>query len=163
MALDETHDPKRTSWVASAQAHGEFPLQNLPLGVFSIDGDTPRGGMAIGDSILELKAALAAGLFTGEAERAASAASGATLNPLLALGAAARLALRRRVFALLSAGDPAAGAAQKLAGNIFMKPASTTKSGLKWSMFSFRTLAQASVLANALGLTTKVGTPNRSA
>ena len=126
MALDETHDPQRTSWVASAQAHGEFPLQNLPLGVFSIDGDTPRGGMAIGDSILDLKAALAAGLFTGEAERAASAASGATLNPLLALGAAARLALRRRVFALLSAGDPAAGAAQKLAGNILHDAARCT-------------------------------------
>ena len=33
-ALDETHDPARTSWVASASGHAEFPLQNLPLGVF---------------------------------------------------------------------------------------------------------------------------------
>jgi len=126
MAIDETHDPQRTSWVASAQGHGEFPLQNLPLGVFSIDGDTPRGGMAIGDSILDLKAALAAGLFAGEAERAASAASGSTLNPLLALGGTARLALRRRVFALLAAGDPAAAAAQKLAGNILHDAARCT-------------------------------------
>ena len=126
MALDETHDPQHTSWVASAQGHGEFPLQNLPLGVFSIDGDTPRGGMAIGDSVLDLKAALAAGLFSGEAERAASAASGPTLNPLLALGAAARLALRRRVFALLAAGDPAAATAQKLAANILHDAARCT-------------------------------------
>ncbi len=102
-ALDETHDPKRVSWVASAQGHGEFPLQNLPLGIFSRDGDAPRGGIAIGDSIFDLKAALAAGLFSGEAAQAAAAASGATLNPLMALGAAARRALRRRVFALLDA------------------------------------------------------------
>ncbi len=35
--------PERVSWVASAQGHGEFPLQNLPLGIFSRDGDAPRG------------------------------------------------------------------------------------------------------------------------
>ena len=52
--LDETHDPKRTSWVATAQGHRDFPLQNLPLGIFSIDGVAPRGGIAIGDSIFDL-------------------------------------------------------------------------------------------------------------
>ena len=97
--LDETHDPKRTSWVTSANGHRDFPLQNLPLGIFSIDGDTPRGGIAIGDLVFDLKAALAAGLFSGAAATAAAAASGATLNPLLALGAEPRRALRRRVFA----------------------------------------------------------------
>ena len=71
--LDETHDPKRTSWVATAQGHRDFPLQNLPLGIFSIDGDAPRGGMAIGDSIFDLKAALGAGLFSGATETAAAA------------------------------------------------------------------------------------------
>ncbi len=126
MAIDETHDPQSRSWVASAQGHGEFPLQNLPLGVFSIDGNTPRGGIAIGDSIFDIGAALAAGLFAGEAECAAVAASGPTLNPLLALGAAARLALRRRVFALLAAGEPAGAAAQKLAGNILHDAARCT-------------------------------------
>ena len=32
--LDETHDPARQSWVASANGHADFPIQNLPLGVF---------------------------------------------------------------------------------------------------------------------------------
>ena len=45
--IDETHDAKRKSWVASANGNADFPLQNLPLGVFSRRGDTPRGGVAI--------------------------------------------------------------------------------------------------------------------
>src|SRR6185437_1918841 len=95
--IDDTHDPRRTSWVASAQGHPDFPLQNLPLGIFRPAGAAPRGGVAIGDEILDLPAALAAGLFAGEAARAAEAASGATLNPLLALGPGPRRALRRRL------------------------------------------------------------------
>ena len=95
-AIDETHDPKRSSWVASAQGHPEFPIQNLPLGVFSVDDEDPRGGVAIGDSILDLRAALDAGLFTGAALSAAQAAAGRSLNPLMALGPGPRTALRKR-------------------------------------------------------------------
>src|SRR5258708_23339411 len=107
-ATDETHDPKRQSWVPPANGHGDFPLQNLPFGVFSPPGNNvpdarARGGIAIGDKIFDLKAALAAGLFSGEAETAARAASGGALNPLMALGAGPRRALRRQVFDLLAA------------------------------------------------------------
>ena len=38
--IDETHDGARQSWVASANGHAEFPLQNLPFGVFSPPGTT---------------------------------------------------------------------------------------------------------------------------
>src|SRR5256885_5390418 len=105
---DETHDKARQSWVASANGHGEFPLQNLPFGVFSPPGRTapdaaPRGGVAIGEMIFDLRAAFDAGLFSGEAATAAQAASGPTLNPLMALGAGPRRALRQQVFALLAA------------------------------------------------------------
>jgi len=101
--IDETHDPGRDSWVQSARGHAEFPIQNLPLGVFGVPGGEPRGGVAIGDKIFDLRAALAEGLFSGEAARAAEAAAGISLNPLMALGAAPRAALRRRVSALLAA------------------------------------------------------------
>ncbi len=105
-ALDETHDPARRSWVASAnQAGTDFPIQNLPLGVFSRAGGEKRGGIAIGDQVLDLAAALAAGLFDGDAGEAAGAASGPVLNPLLALGRGASRALRRRVSAILAAGS----------------------------------------------------------
>ena len=70
-AIDETHDAGRRSWVASAQGHSEFPIQNLPFGVFSPKGGgVPRGGVAIGDMILDLKAAFEAGLLDGDARRA---------------------------------------------------------------------------------------------
>ena len=69
-SIDETHDPARTSWVPGADDHAEFPIQNLPLGIFSPPGGAPRGGVAIGDQVLDLPAALAAGLFAGEAARA---------------------------------------------------------------------------------------------
>lgn len=102
--LDETHDAKARSWVASAQGHADFPLQNLPLGIFAPKGSAPRAGTAIGDKVLDLAAVAAAGLLTAEAAPAAQPLSAATLNDLLALGPPVRRALRRRLFALLAEG-----------------------------------------------------------
>ena len=113
--LDETHDGNRKSWVAGANGHADFPLQNLPLGIFTSKGDgVARGGVAIGDDIFDIKAACAAGLFSGEAQKAAQAASGATLNDLMAMGAGARVALRKQVFALLAEGGAAHAHAAKI-------------------------------------------------
>lgn len=102
---DETHKPNARSFVASANGHPDFPIQNLPLGIFAPQDGTPRGGVAIGDMILDLDAVLAAGLLDGAAEEAAAAAEGGTLNEMLALGATPRRALRARLFALLSEGS----------------------------------------------------------
>ncbi|QNQ10576.1 fumarylacetoacetase [Sphingomonas alpina] len=100
--IDETHDPQRASWIASAQGHPDFPIQNLPLGMFSDgSGGAPRGGVAIGDFILDLAALAQSALLDDTARQAAQAASGDSLNPLLALGAGPRRALRRAVSALL--------------------------------------------------------------
>jgi fumarylacetoacetase len=126
--IDETHDAARRSWVASANGHAEFPVQNLPFGVFSPPGRTtpdaaPRGGIAIGEMIFDLRAALAAGLLSGAAATAAEAAAGATLNPLMALGAAPRRALRQRVFALLAADGAGRAQAEKLAGLLLHRAA----------------------------------------
>ena len=104
--LDETHDPKRRSWVTSANGHPDFPIQNLPLGVFSPPGGgLPRAGVAIGDMILDLAAAQAAGLLAGEAARAVEATAGGILNPLFAAGAGPRRALRASVSELLIEGS----------------------------------------------------------
>jgi fumarylacetoacetase len=121
--INETHDRARQSWVASANGHAEFPLQNLPFGVFSPPGRTapdarPRGGIAIGDRIFDLRAAHEAGLFSGAAASAAEAASGASLNPLMALGAAPRRALRQQVFALLAADGAGRTKAEPLADRL---------------------------------------------
>lgn len=97
--LDETHDPARTSWVTGADGHADFPVQNLPLGVFSPPGAGPRIGVAIGDQILDLASV---GALLPDAP--ATALEQSTLNALFALPAADRVALRRRVSALLSDG-----------------------------------------------------------
>ena len=89
------------SWVESANGHPDFPLENLPLGVFSRDDQAPQGGVAVGDFVLSLRSAACAGLFQGEAALAAQAASGASLNDFFALGAGPRRALRQALQVLL--------------------------------------------------------------
>ncbi|MEP7119249.1 MAG: fumarylacetoacetase [Acidobacteriota bacterium] len=121
-ALDHTHDPARASWVASANGHADFPLQNLPLGVFSPTPDAaPRGGVAIGAQILDLAAAHRAGLFTGAAAAVAALAAPARLNAYLAAGPDAHRALRRRLFDLLAVAAP-----ERVAVEPLLSPASTS-------------------------------------
>jgi fumarylacetoacetase len=82
---------------------GDFPIQNLPFGVFrprnSAEG--ARVGIAIGEMILDVTQCQEAGLFTGAAETAAAACAMPLLNGLMALGAGPRSELRRQVSGLL--------------------------------------------------------------
>ncbi|MBC3955966.1 MULTISPECIES: fumarylacetoacetase [Pseudomonas] len=105
----------RRSWVTSANGHADFPLQNLPLGVFSHADSGPRGGVAIGDSILDLQAVVQAGLFDGTAAEVADIASRNQLNDFFALGASARRTLRAALLQLLDEANPLAqGSADKV-------------------------------------------------
>ena len=73
--LNETHAPHLRSWVESANdGVTDFPVQNLPYGVFRRRGsDGPWGvGVAIGTQILDVAAAHAHGVLDGEASRAAT-------------------------------------------------------------------------------------------
>ncbi len=105
MSVDHTHDPGLLSWVLTANGHGDFPIQNLPFGVFSPLAGAPRGGVAIGDMILDLRAVHEAGLLDEEAAAAAQACAGPTLNAFLAMGAGPRRALRDALSALLQEGS----------------------------------------------------------
>ena len=102
--IDQTHDAALQSWVASANGHQEFPIQNLPFGVFSPDGGaTPRGGVAIGDMVFDLSQACDAGLF-GDVAATAKIAAEPRLNKFFGLPKTARLALRRRLSEVLAVG-----------------------------------------------------------
>jgi fumarylacetoacetase len=103
-SIDDTHDPARRSWVPGADGHPDFPIQNLPLGVFSPHGGKARGGVAIGDRILDLSTL--AGLLTGDALNAAEAASGATLNPLLPNYKHIPIAYHGRASSVRASGTP---------------------------------------------------------
>src|SRR5512141_249700 len=106
---DETHDPALTSWVESAERAGtDFPIQNLPFGVFRHPDrdEMPRVGVAIGDSVLDVTAARQAELLGGIAARAAEACDAPALNELLALGREHWRALRLELSRLLRTGSP---------------------------------------------------------
>jgi fumarylacetoacetase len=92
-------------WVASAnKPDSDFPLENLPYGVFRYRGQT-HIGVAIGDQILDLHACASVGLLNETAQEIQSACTAAALNDLMSLGPEAWSALRHRVTALLS-GEP---------------------------------------------------------
>ena len=108
--LNFTHDPAARSWLVSANAPGgDFPIQNLPFAVFARQGsDEPlRGGVAIGDQVVDLARLSRAGCLQGLAAQAAQAASHSTLNAFMAMGPAAWQALRHALFDLLRQGAAA--------------------------------------------------------
>lgn len=100
--IDATHDPDLSSWVEGAGEHPDFPIQNLPLGVFSFSGEKPRIGCAIGDFIFNLAAAGETGLLPATLAELCRAPA---LGALLEAGPLPRRKLRARLSELLS--DPA--------------------------------------------------------
>jgi fumarylacetoacetase len=96
MRIDDTHDPGLKSWVESANEEGcDFPIQNLPFGIFrnrKNRNEAPRGGVAIGDQVLDLAAL---GIKTGP-----------TLNGLAAQGRAVWRNLRKELSRGLSTKSP---------------------------------------------------------
>ncbi|KWF64708.1 fumarylacetoacetase [Burkholderia multivorans] len=107
MELNHTHDVSRRSWLDSANSRdSDFPLQNLPFCVFRRrnSGEPWRGGVGIGDQIVDLAALHATKCLQALAADAARAAAGPVLNPLLELGREAWQALRHALFGLLEAG-----------------------------------------------------------
>ena len=96
--LNETHDPALRSWLASANQPGsDFPIQNLPFAVFRRRDSVEafRGGVAIGDQIVDMAALAGAGILVAEAELAVHAGAQSRLNALMALGPRYWSALRR--------------------------------------------------------------------
>ena len=130
MPLDATHDPALRSWVESANDPAtDFPIQNLPLGVFAHDGDARhRIGVAIGESILDLDACAAAALLDELGVALVNACRPASLNALFARGRGDMRALRRVVSQLLRADGPEAERARALRSTILADAASCTMS-----------------------------------
>jgi fumarylacetoacetase len=113
--VNETHDARLESWVEEANEPAtDFPIQNLPLGVFARHGqsEAPRVGIAIGTRILDVTASLEANLLGTAAEEAGRACGERSLNALMALGGGHWSALRLAASRLLRRGSPADGDAR---------------------------------------------------
>ena len=121
--MNRTHDPALTSWVASAQGHSDFPIQNLPFGMFRRRGtsDRPTVGVAIGDQILDLAAsATALGVPSG---LLAGLCTEPSLNRLMAAGKPRWSALRGEISELLAADSALSRGAIRTAEQILVPQA----------------------------------------
>ena len=93
---DPTNDPALKSWIESAQG-SDFPIQNLPLGIFSVGERRRRAGIAIGDYVLDLM-----GIADLLDEDWSADLAQPVLNGWLARGPEAQTQLRQCVSELLS-------------------------------------------------------------
>jgi fumarylacetoacetase len=116
MQTDATHDPALRSWVESANdATGDFPLQNLPFGRFrrTGSGEPWRIGVAIGDQVLDLRAAREQAPWPAELASALDVLAAGDLNTFMASGTAPRRALRAALSQALAAGSTQQGALER--------------------------------------------------
>lgn len=107
--LDHTHEASVKSWLASANEVGtDFPIQNLPFAAFrrAGTGEAFRGGVAIGDQIVDMTVLAQSGVLEGLAQEAANACSQPRLNEFFQMGRPAWRALRYGLFDLLRGGVP---------------------------------------------------------
>lgn len=93
-------DTTKTTWV-NVKSGSDFPIQNLPYGIFKTANHSPRAGVAIGDFILDLAVLGAAGKFSGIVQDV-SVFSKTTLNEFIALGKPVTNKVRNRIIELLS-------------------------------------------------------------
>lgn len=97
-----TIDPSKRSWVHVPEG-SDFPIQNLPFGIFSPYGRHPRVGVAIGESVLDVAAVNDLGLF--QEGYSSKELETATLNELMGRGKQGMRVLRSAIAALLDASD----------------------------------------------------------
>jgi fumarylacetoacetase len=124
MSVDDTHDPSLESWVDSANdRETDFPIQNLPFGVFRRAGfeSSPRVGVAIGDQILDVAACADAGLIDERFVGAIEACRAPRLNDLMALERAVMRDLRGALSRLLRSDSVEAGRARADAARILVR------------------------------------------
>jgi len=103
MNADPTLDPGLRSWVAVSEG-SDFPIQNLPYGVFSRGDEPPRVGVAIGELALDLGELALGGLLDDLPVRPEVFLAD-SLNPFMVLGREAWRAVRERISGVLAEGD----------------------------------------------------------
>ncbi len=105
MKPDRSHDPSRATWIdGQSQKQSDFPIQNLPLGVFRESGEISEGsiGIRILDQVVDLKSLAEEGLLDSLDARIQYAFAAPTLNGWLALSGSERRETRLFISDLLS-------------------------------------------------------------
>jgi fumarylacetoacetase len=117
--MPKTNDPSLKSWVP-VPADSDFPIQNLPFGIFKSNSGNPRLGVAIGEYILDLSALAKEGMFD-QIPFDKNVFSLSTLNSFIALGKHTTNAVRERISELLNINN------QEVQGNESLKSKALVK------------------------------------
>jgi len=122
--MSKANDPSLKSWVP-VPAGSDFPIQNLPFGIFQTDKLSPRVGVAIGESIVDLQSLAEAGFLDAfPFEKSVLAQS--TLNSFIALGKAVTNAVREQISKILDISSPELQDNEPLKSKILIKQSDAT-------------------------------------
>ena len=125
--LNKTHDLAATSWVDSANVDGvDFPVQNLPFCVYSIDAKQSRIGIGIGNKILDAEAVVNAGLLSECSKAIQEALTQPLLNQFMSLKRSDWQVTRLALFEILADDGAKAIAAQELSAGLLVSQADVT-------------------------------------
>jgi fumarylacetoacetase len=91
-------------WI-DVPAESDFPLQNIPFGIFSIGGSNPRPASRIGDTVIDLLVLAENGHFDGVGVNDLSVFSRPVLNDFISLGKPVTTQVRKRLMDLFSEGN----------------------------------------------------------
>lgn len=101
--MNKANDPRLTSWI-EVDANSDFPIQNLPFGIFKTKSSSPRVGVAIGKQVLDLAILNKLGYFENlKIDNAIF--TNQYLNDFISLGKALTTAVRERVSQLLNSSN----------------------------------------------------------
>lgn len=98
------NNPELKSWIPVPE-NSDFPIQNIPFGIFSTSSKSKRAGIAIGDQVLDLFELASAGLLN-QVEKDASVFNNPYLNPIINKGKDYSRALRNLISEILENSNP---------------------------------------------------------
>jgi fumarylacetoacetase len=98
--MSKANDPSLRSWI-EIDPESDFPIQNLPFGIFKTQSSSPRVGVAIGDQVLDLAILNKLGFFD-KIKIDNSVFTNQFLNDFIALGKQTTTAVRERVSHILN-------------------------------------------------------------
>lgn len=100
----KANDPSLKSWI-EVDANSDFPIQNLPFGIFKTQSSSPRVGVAIGDLVLDLAILNKLG-FLDDLKIDNSIFTNQYLNDFIALGKSTTNNVREKISHLLNEHTP---------------------------------------------------------
>ncbi len=99
--MNNANDPSLKSWI-EVKNNSDFPIQNIPFGIFSPKGKSPRPATIIGDTVIDLSVLAEEGFFDDFIDEEYDAFFASSLNDLIALGKVFTAKLRNKISELFS-------------------------------------------------------------